>query len=85
MGNIIVTITDRARSFTCDLEMPTNVKMEILKGYIAEALNGYKPNLSLNEAGIELYCSRKGQQLKNEETLESAGVWNGDYIVLFEG
>lgn len=82
MRNVIVTITDKTRSFACDFELPVNAKIKKLKEHIVEALNGYNPNLQLNVVFVELYCTRKGKNLVNDETLEEAGVWDGDYIVV---
>ena len=49
-----------------------------------EALNGYDPNLFLKAATVSLLCNRTGHVLQDGETLESAGVWNGDYLTLQE-
>ena len=49
-----------------------------------EALNGYNPNLFLKAATISLLCNRTGHILADDETMEAAGVWNGDYITIKE-
>ena len=49
---------------------------------IVETLKGYDPNILLNTASTELFSNRLGRQIRADETLESAGVWNGDYIIL---
>lgn len=84
MEHIIVTATNIRKSFLYDLDVPTNLTVDKLKDDIVEALNGYDPNLFLRTATTELFCNRLGRQLTAEETLESAGVWNGDYITLLE-
>lgn len=84
MENIIVTATNISKSFLYDLELPTTVTIDKLKDDIVEALNGYNPDLFLNTSSTVLFCNRIGRQLNNDETLESAGVWNGDYITLME-
>ncbi len=84
MENIIVTVTNLNKAYLYDLEVPTNVSIDKLKNDIVEALNGYKPDLFLQTATTELFCNRFGRQLKSNETLESAGVWNGDYITIIE-
>ena len=84
MENIIVTATNISKSFLYDLELPTTVTIDKLKDDIVEALNGYNPDLFLNTDSTVLFCNRIGRQLSNDETLESAGVWNGDYITLME-
>lgn len=84
MENIIVTVTNISKSYLYDIEVPTNITIDKLKDDIVEALNGYNPDLFLRTATTELFCNRIGRQLKAEETLENAGVWNGDYITILE-
>ena len=84
MENIIVTVTNISKSYLYDIEVPTNITINKLKDDIVEALNGYNPDLFLRTATTELFCNRIGRQLKAEETLENAGVWNGDYITILE-
>lgn len=84
MENIIVTVTNHTRSYLYDLEVPTNITIDKLKDDIVETLNGYKPELFLRNVSTELYCNRLGRQILHEETLQSAGVWNGDYITIIE-
>lgn len=84
MEHIIVTTTNVKKAFLYDLDVPTDLTIDKLKDDMVEALNGYDPNLFLRTATTELFCNRLGRQLTAEETLESAGVWNGDYITLLE-
>lgn len=84
MENIIVTVTNISKVYLYDIEVPTNISIEKLKDNIVEALNGYNPDLFLQSATTELFCNRLGRRLKAEETLENAGVWNGDYITMLE-
>ena len=84
MENIIVTVTNISKSYLYDIEVPTNITIDKLKDDIVEALNGYNPDLFLRTATTEFFCNRIGRQLKAEETLENAGVWNGDYITILE-
>ena len=84
MESIIVTVTIISKAYLYDLEVPTNITVDKLKDDIVEALNGYNPDLFLRTATTELFCNRIGRQLKAEETLENAGVWNGDYITILE-
>lgn len=84
MESIIVTVTNIAKAYLYDLEVPTNISIDKLKDDIVEALNGYNPNLFLRTATTELFFNRIGRQLNADETLESAGVWNGDYITIIE-
>lgn len=84
MKNIIVTVTNVSKSYLYDLEVPTELPVEKLKSDIVATLNGYRPDLSLREESAALYCNRIGRRLASEETCESAGIWNGDYITLIE-
>lgn len=84
MGNIIVTVTNISKSYFYDLEVPINITIDKLKDDIVEALNGYNPDLYLKTAATGLFCNRIGRQIQSDETLENAGVWNGDYITIIE-
>ena len=84
MESIIVTITNPTRSFFYDIEVPTTVTFDKLKEDIVEALNGYKPNLFLGAATSIILCNRTNHLLADEETIESAGIWNGDYLTIKE-
>lgn len=84
MDNIIITITNQSRSFFYDIEVPIELAISNLKDDIVEALNGYNPNLFLKAATAALLCNRTGHILADDETMETAGVWNGDYITIIE-
>ena len=84
MENIIVTVTNATKSYFYDLEVPTSITVDKLTDDIVEALNGYNPELFLRTATTSLLCNRIGRQLSADETLETAGVWNGDYITIIE-
>lgn len=83
MKKVIVTLTDLNRTFFYDLEIPVNVPVKKLKKDICETLHNYN-NTYLNSDGIELFCNRMGMGLPGEETFESIGIWNGDYITVIE-
>ena len=84
MENIIVTVTNQNKNFFYDIEVPIGLSMRNLKDDIVETLNGYNPNLFLDTANVSFICNRTGQVIRDEETMETAGVWNGDYITLKE-
>lgn len=84
MDNIIITITNQPKSFFYDIEVPIGLTISNLKDDIVEALNGYNPNLFLKTATVTLLCNRTGHILADDETMETAGVWNGDYITIKE-
>lgn len=85
MDSIIVTITNARKTFMYDIEVPNNVPAERLVIDIAEALNGYNPDLMINGSGIRLYSGRLNRGVGFNETLEEAGVWNGDFLIILEG
>ena len=81
MRMIIVSVnyqTDRGeRSY--DLEMPCEIPAAVLTQQICDALGGYTGR---PVSGRALFCARLNRQLAQEETLEDAGIWNGDVLVL---
>lgn len=85
METIIVTITDERGSFFIDVEVPIDLPMGKLKDDIVQTLNGYCPELYLVSLGTEIISKRCKKVLRDEETLEQAGVWNGDYLTLISG
>lgn len=83
MKKIIVTICDAKKRFSgYDIEIPSDVPIGQLKKDIVETLNSYKASLSLSEAGVVLSSKRMDRNFKDDETPQSAGIWNGDYIYL---
>ncbi len=84
MDNMIVTVTDLSGTYYYDIEVPSGVPLERLKGDIVEALNGYSPGLLPQVSSVALFCNRTGKQLQPEETMTTAGVWSGDYITVIE-
>lgn len=84
MDNIIITITNQSKSFFYDIEVPIGLTISSLKDDIVEAINGYNPNLFLKAATVTLLCNRTGHILTDDDTMETAGVWNGDYITIKE-
>lgn len=83
MDKIIVTVTNQKQQFFIDIEVPTNRPIQILKEDIKEALQGYDPDRFGNASYVELYCNRLSRHLLPDDTMESVGAWNGDYITLF--
>lgn len=85
METIIVTVTNYKKSFFYDIEIPRAISVQKLKEDLSEALNSYHPELYLKTAtAIDLFCNRLNRVLRTDETIESAGVWNGDYITIIE-
>lgn len=85
METIIITVTDERRTFFCDLEVPVELEFGRLKEDMVQTLNAYKPELYLKASRVQLFCNRTEHLLAADETLEKAGVWNGDFITIMEG
>lgn len=85
MNSIIVTVTNVNKTFMLDLELPLDVAADQLAADVVEALTGYDERLALRAETASLFCNRLGRRLTAQDTLESAGVWNGDYITMIEG
>lgn len=82
MKRIIVTLTNQSRHFCYDVELPLNIKIRQLKEQIEEAIRVFDPNVFEGMPQYTLYGNRIGRNLVDDETLEEAGVWNGDYLMI---
>lgn len=80
MDTIIVTVTDRAGTFRCDMELPTNQPAAVLKEEMSRALEAYEPGF--DSRITRLMNARTDRAIADHATLEMAGVWNGDYLVI---
>ncbi len=68
-------------SRTYDMEMPCHIPVKTLAEQICQTLALYTGDGTFYNLGRpQLYCRRLGRNLHPQETLEQAGVWNGDYI-----
>lgn len=65
---------------TYDLEMPCNVPSEILCRHICDAVRDYSGRVPISSG--RLFCQRLNRVLAPEESLEKAGIWNGDILML---
>ncbi|MCI5700935.1 MAG: EsaB/YukD family protein [Lachnospiraceae bacterium] len=83
MNAIIVTVTDDRGSFYQDMEVPTDVPAAQVREEIISSLNAYRPDLRLSSYRTALGNNRYNRFFRDDETLEEAGVWNGDYLILF--
>lgn len=82
MKKIIVTITNTTKTFFYDIEVPTDVPVQLLKKDILDTLEGYDSKLFFSDIFVGLFLNRLNKQLYPNETLADAGVWTGDYITL---
>ena len=80
---IIVTIQflmlNKRKSY--DMEIPTDVPFSVVVAQIAETINSYNPSYNLSSLGMCLESKRLGRVLNYDETVESAGIWNGDFLI----
>lgn len=66
-----------------DMEMPCQVPARTLITHICQTINLYSEGaLDLQPQGLQLWCRRLERVLSANETLEDAGVWNGDHLDL---
>lgn len=85
MKMVIVTLTYRRDGVekNYDMEMPYNVPARILGSHICQTLENYT-GIPVRRADtpVQLYCRRLNRMLNSGETLEQAGIWNGDHMEL---
>lgn len=79
---IIVTVSDENYNNYVDLELPTDVACEQLEKDILEILQFYNRMRFSERNEIAIFHQRTNQYLNPKITLNEAGVWNGDYLVL---
>lgn len=82
MADIIITLTNKTNSISCDLSVPVDEQISILKEDIAECLRNGMPMMYSACRTMDLYSPRLNQFLSNEGTLASEGILFGDYIVV---
>ena len=82
MKSIIITVSDRNKSFMVDVEVPTDEPGGKVTEDLFEVLNQRDEDLRLNAYYHCLYLNRQKKSLNDRETLAQAGVWNGDYITI---
>lgn len=90
MKKIIVTVQNKSGQLQFDLEVPTDCAAKKLARDIGETLTGaLLAGLGGPDAGEEqfsglssLRSKRLDRELAEDETLESAGVYNGDVLTL---
>lgn len=83
MQRVIVTVKRKDEARVRDLEVPTNVETERLAQLIANALHWES-----DQAGQPIQYKIEAQPLKRflkpSESLESAGVWDGSWLVFHQ-
>ena len=85
MKMVIVTLSFFTGSgeTSYDMEMPCQVAARLLISHICQTVSLYSEGaVDLQPQGLRLYCRRLDRVLTPEETLENAGIWNGDHLEL---
>lgn len=85
MKMVIVTLSFYAgsRETSYDMEMPCQVPARSLIAHICQTISLYTEGaVALQPQSLRLHCRRLERALNSEETLENAGIWNGDHFDL---
>lgn len=85
MNMVIVTLSTvvAGAEKSYDMEMPCQVPAKTLATHICQTLSAYTEGRLKPDAGaVRLWCRRLARFLAPEETLETAGIWNGDHLDL---
>lgn len=83
MNKVIVTLTDEKNSFSYDLELPTDLELDNLIDDIVQTIISYNPGLMFQTMKSKLIIPKLNmKEMQSGETLESLGVFNGDYLVI---
>ena len=70
---MIVTVTDKDKKNSIDVEFPAEIRVEKLKQDLAEALQAYLPEMVLPEK-ITLFDDRLNQKLEDGSTAQGSGA-----------
>lgn len=82
MARIIITLTNRINAFSYDLEAPTDLECHKLIDDIVQTIISYNPDLSYNPNKSKLFLPKLNSYISPYQTLEDAGVYNGDYLII---
>lgn len=82
MKKIIVTLTNENNSFFFDMELPTQYPVKKMYSTIVDLLNQNQSKIVFKVAGLLLVANRQKKIISPNNTLEEAGIWNGDYITV---
>ena len=79
---MIITIRDERKTFAYDMEIAEEVSVDKAIKDIFEILNILNPEFPVDISRYKLFHNRTGRSLAGEESVQEAGIWNGDYITL---
>lgn len=84
MQKIIVTVTDKDHNFFFDMELPAEYPVNKMCPSIVKLLNQNQSKRVFKVQGFFLGSIKKKKIISPERTLEEAGIWNGDYIIVIQ-
>lgn len=82
MAKIILTVSDKFGRFSYDLEMPDDLPCEKLMADIIQTVTNYNNGIFFRPDRTKLFAEKLGRALLPRETLEQAGIWNGDKLTI---
>jgi len=68
-----------------DMELPINMAISELSIKLLEALKTLEPEHFQSTSCIGLRFDEENRFLRNDETLESAHIWDGSILTVFKG
>jgi len=84
VDKIIITCTDLDGSFFVDIEVPAKISFIKLRDPIITTLQAYDRRLRFDRTRTVFLCNRTGRGIDANESMEDAGIWNGDYVTIVE-
>ena len=81
LPDMLITITTNISPKSYDIEVPNDIQVMKFTLDIVECLNSMNGRHFVAES-FAVVSNRMDKILMPDETLEEAGVWNGDYITL---
>ena len=77
---VIVSIADEENKFYADVELPTRMAIHNLSKGIVRLLREFEPLKYAGKTSANLWAG--DTKLKEDQTLASAGVWDGSVVHL---
>jgi uncharacterized ubiquitin-like protein YukD len=81
MDYVIVTVKYKDSEQSYDMELPADVPAKDLSNLIGQALRDNKYSTA-KISGYQIYADPPGRLLKEFETLNDAGAWDGAILTL---
>ncbi|KNY27495.1 EsaB/YukD family protein [Pseudobacteroides cellulosolvens] len=81
MNSVIVTVKIKEKEYPFDLELPADIPAKELSNIINQSLNIDK-NITSRFTGYQIYADPPGRIMKDTETLNDVGAWDGAILTL---